>query len=395
MNTVLTEFREDELLIRLIGHIDSNNALETEEEINKARDERPASRIVIDCEQLEYISSAGLRIILRLKKQVNDTVLINVSTDVYEILSVTGFTEMMEVQKAFRMISIEGAELIGKGANGSVYRISPDTIVKVYHQLDSIKEIDESRDLSRTAFITGLPTAIPFDIVRIKEGGYGAVYEMLNATNCAKAIMNGDKTVEEIAEINVELLKMIHATTTRQGLQVPDIRQTAIDWAQFLQPYLPKDEFDKLCQLISSVPEDEHLVHGDFHLKNIMLQNGEVMLIDMDTLCHGHPIFEFAAIFNAYYGFESAEVNTTLEFLGVPGEICRRLADRIMQLYFSDRSEDEIRQIREKAAIIGYCRIMRRTIRRNGFDTPEGRNSIEKCHQFLSELLPKYDTLLY
>ncbi len=394
MSNISTEYNNGELIIHLNGHIDSNNAAVTEEEINQARDLQDVSKITVDCENLEYISSAGLRIILRLKKQVADTVLINVSTDVYEILSVTGFSEMMEVRKAFRRISIEGSELIGKGANGSVYRISGDTIVKVFHDPDSLDEIDHERELSRTAFITGLPTAIPFDVVKVKEGGYGAVYEMLNATNCAKAITSGQLSVEEVAQICVDLLRLIHSTQIKPGL-VPDMKEIAVDWAGFLKDYLSEQEFNKLYKLVTEVPDDDHLVHGDYHLKNIMLQNGEAMLIDMDTLCHGHPIFEFASIFNAYIGFGSAQVNSTSDFLGVDPETCRKLFDRIMHLYFNEKSDDEIAQIVDKASIVGYCRIMRRTIRRNGFDSPEGRNSIERCHKFLSELLAKYDTLLY
>lgn len=50
---------------------------------------------------------------------------------------------------------------------------------------------------------------------------------------------------------------------------------------------MPKDRFEKLISLISAVPEDIHLMHGDYHVKNVMLQNGESLLIDMDTLCIG------------------------------------------------------------------------------------------------------------
>ena len=51
---------------------------------------------------MEYISSAGLRIILRLIKSKRSVKMINVSPEVYEVFEVTGFTEMMTVEKAFR-----------------------------------------------------------------------------------------------------------------------------------------------------------------------------------------------------------------------------------------------------------------------------------------------------
>lgn len=116
----MTESREDNarLIISLSGTIDSSNASRIEGEIERIRGNHPCSSIELDCEQLQYASSAGLRVILRLIQEVEDTILTNVSTEMYEILDMTGFTEMTEVRKAYRVISVEGCEVIGRGANG-------------------------------------------------------------------------------------------------------------------------------------------------------------------------------------------------------------------------------------------------------------------------------------
>ena len=78
--------------------------------------------------------------------------------------------------------------MIGEGANGKVYRVDRDTIVKVYRKPDAIQEIQRERELARTAFVAGVPTAIPYDVVRIREGGYGSVFELLDATSFWRAI---------------------------------------------------------------------------------------------------------------------------------------------------------------------------------------------------------------
>ena len=132
MELLKTQLNEDTLILGFCGHIDSSNSPELEEAINAARAEAPGKAVIIDSEELEYISSAGLRVILRLKKDCPDLKVINVRPEVYEVLDMTGFTEMMEIRKGFRKMSVAGCELIGQGANGKVYRIDPDTIVKVY-----------------------------------------------------------------------------------------------------------------------------------------------------------------------------------------------------------------------------------------------------------------------
>ena len=382
------------LTIRLSGHIDSVNAADVEKEITALREENPSQSVVLDCDALEYISSAGLRVILRLKRTAGELTLINVQPEVYDVLEMTGFTEMMEVRKAYRVLSVDGCDIIGQGANGRVYRIDPDTIVKVYYSPDSLEEIQRERELARTAFVLGVPTAIPYDVVRIEGGGYGSVYELLNADSFAELLIKGKKTVDEVAAMSISLLKIIHGTVVKPGI-MPDMRRTALHWADYLQDYLPEETYQKLHDLIAAVPQDMHMMHGDYHIKNIMLQNGESLLIDMDTLCCGHPIFELASMFNAYCGFSELDNSVSRAFLGIPHETAVELWNKSLKLYLDGADDTKVREVEEKAQIIGYTRIMRRGIRRGGFETEEGRAEIENCRNHLTDLLSRVDTLLF
>ena len=382
------------LTVFLAGHIDSANAADVENELASIRSANAADALILDCTDLSYISSAGLRIVLRAKKAVPDTALVNVSSEVYDIFDMTGFTEMMEVKKAYRTVSVEGCEVIGRGANGKVYRIDPDTIVKVYLNPDSLPEIHRERELARAAFVRGVPTAIPYDVVKIEGGGYGSVFELLNATSFSKLLIRGEKTVDEIAKMSIDLLKTIHSTEVDPD-SMPDMRQVALGWARFLKDYLPKDEYDKLYSLIEAVPEDDHMLHGDYHIKNVMLQNGESLLIDMDTLCHGHPVFELASMYNAYVGYSELDHANMMEFQGIAYETAGELWRKSLSLYLGDADEEKLKSVEEKAMIVGYTRIMRREIRRNGFDTEKGRAVIENARRHLCELLPKVDTLTF
>jgi len=305
----------------------------------------------------------------------------------------TGFTEMMEVQKAYRQISVEGCEIIGQGANGKVYRIDPDTIVKVYLNPDSLPEIQRERELARTAFVLGIPTAIPYDVVRVGDG-YGSVFELLNAASFAQLLIRGEKTVEEVAEMSVDLLKQIHGTEVKPD-SMPDMKAVALDWADFLRDYLPAEQYDKLHALIAAVPEDHHMMHGNYHIKNVMLQNGESLLIDMDTLCYGHPIFELASMFNAYCGYGELDESITPDFLGISQQTATDFWKKSLRLYLDGADEETVKAVEEKAMIVGYTRIMRRRIRRKGFESEAGRAEIENCARHLAELLPRTDTLLF
>ena len=78
-----------------------------------------------------------------------------------------------------------------------------------------------------------------------------------------------------------------------------DMKETVLGWVDFLKDYLEEPVWKKLRALTEAVPAQDTMLHGDFHAKNVMMQNGEVILIDMDTLCMGHPVFEMGSIFGA------------------------------------------------------------------------------------------------
>ena len=173
--------------IKLSGRIDSGNAPETEQNILAQLAGKGECALVLDAEELEYISSAGLRVILRLKKAYPDLRVINVNAEVYDIFDMTGFTEMLTVEKAYRVVSVEGCEVIGEGANGKVYRIDKDNVVKTYKNADALAEIQHEREVAKLALILGVPTAISYDVVRVGDS-YGSVFELLNSRSFSKIL---------------------------------------------------------------------------------------------------------------------------------------------------------------------------------------------------------------
>ena len=117
-------------LVQVQGSVSSVNAAAFEEELLSAIS---GQNLTIDAENLTYISSAGLRVLLKAKKKLGgQLVLENVCPEVFDILDVTGFTQILTVRKAMRQLCVEGLAEIGHGQNGHIYRIDADTIVKVF-----------------------------------------------------------------------------------------------------------------------------------------------------------------------------------------------------------------------------------------------------------------------
>lgn len=192
-------------------------------------------QIVFDFEKLEYISSAGLRVMLKMKKQNDYTKIINCNSEVYEIFNMTGFSEIMDVSKALRRLSVDGCEIIGRGFYGTVYRIDQETIVKVYQEGYSIESIKREIDLARKAFVMGVPIAIPYDIVKVGNS-YGSVFELINSKSIQEMIIEG-ANLEEIVKDLVLVLKKIHSTEVENG-ELSISKNTFIDRANKCKNFL-------------------------------------------------------------------------------------------------------------------------------------------------------------
>lgn len=379
MISINGEKTDNTLKIALDGRIDSTNAADVEKQLDDIINENSFEELIIDAQKLEYISSAGLRIILRLKKNNSSLKIINVSSDVYEIFEMTGFSEIMPIEKAYREFSVEGCEIIGQGANGKVYRIDPETIIKVYNNPDSLPDIKRERELARKAFVLGIPTAIPYDVVKVGEG-YGSVFELLNAKSFAKLIEEDPDNIDKYIGLYIDLLKKIHGTEVVDD-EVPSMKEVAIGWAKDLVEYLPNGYGEKLVQIVESIPDSKNMMHGDYHIKNVMMQNGETLLIDMDTICTGDPVFELASMFNAYVGFGSCDASNVENFLGLSYDRTNYIWEKSLELYCEGKSEEEMQELKAKAELIGYARIMRRTIRRGGLETEDGQELIDFCRK--------------
>ena len=87
------------LTLALEGRLDTTTAPDLEKEVKEGLD--GVERLVFDLKELEYISSAGLRVLLSAQKTMNkqgSMVVKNSSEDLMEIFEVTGFLDILDVQ---------------------------------------------------------------------------------------------------------------------------------------------------------------------------------------------------------------------------------------------------------------------------------------------------------
>lgn len=97
--TILKKQDDKTLYLALAGHLDTLSAPQLEAELKSSLD--GADSLVLDLEGLDYVSSAGLRVLLSAHKRMSGKggmKVRNVKEVVQEVFSVTGFDDILDIE---------------------------------------------------------------------------------------------------------------------------------------------------------------------------------------------------------------------------------------------------------------------------------------------------------
>ena len=89
-------------IIKTAARIDTMNAAQFEQDIQPALADGGVE-IIMDCSDLTYMASSGLRVIQKTMRTVmqhkGEFKMVNVNPEIYKVLAMTGFTKFMKVEK--------------------------------------------------------------------------------------------------------------------------------------------------------------------------------------------------------------------------------------------------------------------------------------------------------
>lgn len=93
------DLQDDTLTVSLEGRLDTTTSPDFENELKESLE--GVKTLVFDFEKLEYISSAGLRVMLSAQKIMNkqgEMTIKNASDDVLEVFEITGFIDILNIE---------------------------------------------------------------------------------------------------------------------------------------------------------------------------------------------------------------------------------------------------------------------------------------------------------
>lgn len=338
--------------LTLVGRLDTTVAQVLKAELEQRLSESGTiESLIVDAHGLEYISSSGLRILLSLTKRYKDFRMISVQPAVYDVLTMTGFTKIMNVERAMRRLSVEGCEVIGIGGVGIVYRLDDDTIIKVFREGTTIDEVRKEISMAKEAFVMGMPTAISYDVVMVGSQ-YGLVYELLDAVTLSACIKCEPEKIDAFARQYANLFRQLHQIQVPAGSSVPSAMEHERQQVMHIRRYFPQESIDLLLQILDAIPEECRLLHLDLQTKNAMLQNGELMLIDMGEVGYGHPMLDLGHAYSAMVTL----VGDYEKIIGMPKELGVELWNRAIGYYFEGLPAEVVEQHKRQIEVVSCIR---------------------------------------
>ena len=343
--------QDNKLVIELDERIETGNAKETEQKIMEILSAQSGKEICFDAEKLRYVSSAGLRVFMKVSKLCNEPVeIIHVSPEVYDIFEVTGFTQLFKIRKQLREISVEGCEKLGEGGNGAVYRLDEDKIVKVYRPWMKQEEIDKEQSFAKTAFINGIPSVIAYDTVKVGDC-LGVVFELLRSDTLGHAMRENPDQLEAYVDQYVALAKTLHSTHVSAG-SFTRIQDVMHERADHLEQWCTPEEIAQLHAIIDTIPDADTVTHNDLHPGNIMLQDGELVLIDMPEVTMGPPICDLISIYRDMISAPQKHSALMEQSVGMPSEMILRVGQLFFKKYTGITDEAELEAYFKKLGLL-------------------------------------------
>ena len=342
-----SDFTEGAMTFYLEGRIDSNNAAQVEAEIMEASPVFESVDIAFDAERLDYISSAGLRVLLKIKKKSGREIVVrNVSDEVFDIFDVTGFGDIFRIERQMRTISLSGCKRISSALNGEIFQLTDDKMVKVYGTDVPLSEVKKERAYAQTAMAFGVPTLIPYNLVRCEQG-YGIVFEKAETTSLDRLIARMPDTVDLYAAMLARLMKELHTTEIPED-KLPDIKERYKKWIAETDD--PSDSKTVVfSNLIDSIPDSPTYVHGDINLNSLMVQDGELILLDMSGSGRGSCIFDLSALFASLVAIETRDEGYCRRTFGLSKAVCHDFWNKFFDSYMGGR-QDEIKSMNKLLA---------------------------------------------
>ena len=240
--------------------------------------------------------------------------------------------------------------VIARGVHSAVYEVGDKQIAKLCNPEISCEQVEREWTLSREARLLGVPSAETGEMIRCGNR-YGILFEKIDGVTLGHAIAAEPERLPGFAEQYAALVKKLHRIRTGKTC-FTELKTELRNKLPRLQKFCTEADLVLLEELTESIREENNLLHGDLHPGNIMVRDGELVLIDLAEMMRGNHKWDLAAIYRDLIigprfpsealersiGMKAEMISQTGEaffraYTGLEGEPLQQYEDSLLPLY--------------------------------------------------------------
>lgn len=178
--------------------------------------------------------------------------------------------------------------LIGKGNTADVYSVGNGKVVKLFYprypHSTARKEFLNSKMLNDLE----IPVVKSHELIKIGNRS-GIILDQVSGESLLDYLLRTYDT-----ELSASILAQLHKQILSQTLQAASNCKHILESNIQRTHHLTDPSKLKLKAILATLPEGDHLCHGDFHFGNIIMDGQKYHIIDFMNVCSGHKHFDIA-----------------------------------------------------------------------------------------------------
>jgi uncharacterized protein (TIGR02172 family) len=240
--------------------------------------------------------------------------------------------------------------VIGKGGQGTVYRLDEETIVKLYDPGYSLDAINSERNIAKAALKAGIPTAISFGTVKAGDS-YGVIFEMMNSGTLSAAMKKDPENLPKYVKMYYDMFQEIHQIEDKDE-SFPKIKTCLHEQADRMGRWLGSDEIGILHELTDALKDSNTIIHGDYHPGNLMLHNDELLIIDVPNIRSGNPLYDLYTVFRDMVSCPQSTPFMCEISQGMSPEMCTQVGQMFFSMYCKSQDPQVIGDFLKKLGLV-------------------------------------------
>ena len=193
----------------------------------------------------------------------------------------------------YPQVDLSNWKQVGEGGNGIVYLSDdePGVLLKINTVNTDEKDTQNDFYTSKAVFELGVPTPEMYEMVMSGENYGYKCQAIAGKKSIARLCADDTSTIDANATMMAQLLKEFHAKTVKDNEWIPSMKERMLEAAQTTDLVGGKAKA-RLIEFVKSIPESDHLLHGDLQMGNMIVADEKPYWIDLGRASHGIPPFD-------------------------------------------------------------------------------------------------------